>query len=263
MSRFCSFQRLLSAPGILLSALATGALAQPTDAGEGKTEIGVVYFHERLTQREEEWTEKQIGMLHRFADRTSLFGRMIEAERSGLRDRVLSLSAYYPIAARTTAFAEIAASDPHRFLPRDLAHVQLAQSFADGWGAMVGWKHLRYDTTDVDLADLTLEKYFSDYRAAFTVFPSYSSGAGNATSYRFQLGYYPDAENRLRLSLAKGIEVERPSEFNPVIATPLRSVVLDGRRWLSRDWGFTWALGRTLQEAVTRNLAGLGLLYRF
>jgi YaiO family outer membrane protein len=202
-------------------------------------------------------------MLHRFADRTILIGKVIEAERFDVRDRMVSLAGYYPIAASTTAFAEIAASDPHRALPRDRVHVQLAQSFALGWGATVGWKHIRYDTTDVDLGDLTLEKYFSDYRAAFTYFPSHSSSAGSATSTRFQIGYHPGAGTALRLSLAKGIEVERPSAFNPVLATPVKSAGLDGRHPLSRDFSLTWALGRTLQETLTRNLAGLGLLYRF
>lgn len=236
----------------------------PRQAGtRGQTEVAASYSREWLKYNPDDWTDTRVEALHKFADRKLLIGGATESERFGLRDSTASLAGYYPLGERTTAYAEVAASGTHRVLPRDSAYVQIAQSFGGGWGALGGVKHVEYATAEVLIADLTLENYFSRYRAAFTVFSSDSSTAGGATSYRLQLGNYYGDENNVQLALVRGTEVDRPTGVNQVIATPVKSAAVFGRHWLDRNWSIVWSAARTLQETATRNGASLGLRYRF
>lgn len=253
-----------ASPGARPAGAAKPDAANPRQVGTpGQTEVAASYSHEWLKYNPDDWIDTHVEALHKFADRKVLIGGATESQRYGQRDATASLGGYYPLAARTTAYAEVAASGTHRVLPKNSAYAQLTQSFGEGWGALAGVKHVEYNTTTVEIGDLTLEKYFSSYRAAFTAFPSHSSTAGNASSYRLQLSDYYGEENNIQIVLVKGTEVDRPTGVDEVVATTVKSGTLYGRHWLDRDWSVTWSIGRTLQETATRNSASLGLRYRF
>ena len=227
------------------------------------TEVAFAHMRETLSNNPNDWTDTQLELLHRFALRKLLIGRATSSERFGLHDNTLGLSGYYPLGERTTAYAELSSSDTHRVLPRDSVHLQLAQSLAQGWGAIAGLRHVSYDTTTVDIADLTLERYFSDYRVALTVYPSHSQIAGTATSYRLQLSRYYSEENNIQLALVRGTEVDKPTDVGAVLATDVRSIALFGRHWLTRSWGLGYGIGHTVQGGSTRRSASIDLRYRF
>ena len=122
---------------------------------------------------------------------------------------------------------------------------------------------MRYNTTKVDVAELTVERYFSDYRIAFSVYPSRSQVAGNATSYRLQLSHYYGEENNIQLMVVRGTEVDKPTGVDTVLATSVRSAALFGRHWMTRNLGLTYSIGHTEQGASTRKAVNVGLRYRF
>lgn len=255
-----------ASPGAAPAGAARPDAASPRQPGaSGQTEVAASYSHEWLKHNPDDWIDTRVEALHKFADRTLATGAVTESQRYGQRDSTVSLGGYYPLAARTTAYAEVGVSGTHRVLPKDSEYLQLTQSFGAGWGVLGGYKHVDYNSTRVEIGDLTLEKYFSSYRAAFTAFPSHSSTAGNATSYRVQLSRYygDDEQSNVQLVLVKGTEVDKPTGVDQVVATEVKSGALFGRHWLDRSWSLTWSVGRTLQEAATRNSASLGLRYRF
>lgn len=227
------------------------------------TEIAVGHLREALSNHPSEWTDTTAELLHKFGERKLLIGRITASERFGLRDTTASLAGYYPLGERTTFYAEAAASGTHRVLPRDSLHLQLAHSIGGGWGVIGGVKRLHYNTTTVDIADLAVEYYFSDFRVALTALPSRSSSAGEATSYRLQFGYYYGEENNVQLAFASGDEVDKPTGIGAVVKTTVRSTALYGRHWFARDWALTYTLGHTRQGESRRDAAGLGLRYRF
>ncbi len=229
----------------------------------GYTEIGLAHARETLSNNPNDWKDTQLELLRQFAPRKLLIGRVTTSERFGLHDDTLGLSGYYPLGERTTAYAELAASDTHRVLARDSLHLQLAQSLAQGWGAIGGLRRVTYNTTVVDIADLTLERYFSDYRVALTAYPSRSQIAGSAASYRLQFSRYYSDENNIQLAFVRGTEVDKPTGIDSVLATSVRSLALFGRHWLTRDWGLGYGIGYTVQGASTRRSANVGLRYRF
>ena len=254
---------LVSALFFGLPAAAADTLALRPAQALGSTEIGAGYVRESVSNQPNAWTESHVELLHKFGDRKLVIARITGTERFGLHDNTVSVSGYYPLAKDTTLYAEAAASDTHRVLPRDRVHLQLAQTLGAGWVVSAGLKRVRYDTTTVDTADLTLERYFADIRAAFTALPGRSSTAGSAASYRAQLGYYYANENNVQLVVASGEEVDQPIAAGIIVKTDVRSTAVYGRHWFARDWAFTYAIGRTRQGPSTREAAGVGLRYRF
>lgn len=227
------------------------------------TEVAAGHTRENVSNQPNNWTESSVEVLHKFGARKVLIGRITGTERFGLHDSTVSVAGYHPLGERTTVYAEFAASGTHRVLPRDVLHLQLTQNLGGGWGAIGGLKRMRYDTTTVAIADLGLEVYFSSFRLAFTALPAHSTSAGNASSYRLQLGHYYGDDNNVQLVLATGDEVDHPVALGSIVKTPVRSTAIYGRHWVARDWAITYNLGRTRQGESRRDAAGIGLRYRF
>jgi len=251
---------------MLLSACTLAAFAAdtpPRSLAHPYTEIGFSHARENLSTHPKPWTDTQIDVVHRFAPRKLFLGRATSSERFGLHDDMLAVGGYHPLGERTTAFAELAGSDTHRVLPRRSAQFQVGHSVAQGWGVLAGLKHVAYTSTAVDIAELTLERYFGDYRAAIGAYPSRSRTSGNAASYRAQLSRYYGEENNIQVLYARGIEVDTPTAAGSVLATSVSSIALFGRHWMSREWALTYSIAHTVQADTIRRGGSLGLRYRF
>jgi YaiO family outer membrane protein len=246
---------------LLLSPLSASSQTSLSDTRF--SEVGLRLNREKLTGGRSPWHEDTVEWLHQFERRKVVIGRMVHNRRFGLADTTAGLSGYFPLGTATTGFIDYAASSTHRVLPRDSVHVQLSRALANGWGLAGGLKHVRYDNARVDIADLTVERYFSSYRAAFTLLPSRSNVAGSATSYRLQLGYYYGERNNVQFVVGDGTEVDRPSAIGQVLATSVRSLGLYGRHWLSPAWAFEYGAGHTVQGGFTRRSMDAGVRYRF
>lgn len=227
------------------------------------SEVGLRLNRENLTGGRTPWREDTVELLHQFDKRKVVLGRVVHSQRFGLSDTTVGLSGYVPLGEATTGFIDYAASSTHRVLPRDSVHMQLSRALANGWGLAGGLKHVRYDSARVDIADLTVERYFSNYRAAFTLLPSRSNVAGSATSYRLQLGYYYGERNNVQFVVGDGTEVERPTAINQLLATSVRSLGLYGRHWINPAWAFEYGAGQTVQGGFTRRSMDAGIRYRF
>lgn len=252
-----------TSPDIRVGAPAVAPLLLKMAPALAHNEVALTYMHETLSNDPNAWKDTQLELMRHFAARKLLIGRAVSSERFGLHDDTLGLSGYYPLGERTTAYVDVTASNTHRVLPRDSLHLQLAQSLSQGWGLIGGLRHVTYNTTVVDVADLTLERYVSDYRVAFTAYPSRSRTAGSAASYRLQLSRYYGDENNIQLMIVSGTEVDKPTGIDQVVATSVRSIALFGRHWLTRDWGLGYGIGSTEQGQSRRRSANVGLRYRF
>ncbi len=232
-------------------------------ASPGRTQLALRMSRELLSNRTPDWTDVGLEVAHEFARRKVLSGSVVDSSRFGVNDRTLAVEGYYPLSRKTTGYLMASASDTHRVLARSTVHAQVAHELGDGWGLIGGLRHASYDATSVDIADLTVEKYFSDFRAAYTLLPARSSTAGGASSQRLQVAYYYGDGSRVQFVHGWGTEVDRPSGIGLVVATNVRSTGMFGRHWLSRDWGVDYGVGRTTQGTVVRTAASVGLRLRF
>ncbi len=255
-------RRLLAGSFVLLCVARANADELPAIRTEF-TEIGLSHARETLSTHPNAWTDTQIEVAHTFSRRNVLIGRATSSERFGLHDDTLAVAGYLPLGERTTGFAEISVSDTHRVLSRHSMQLQVGQSLAQGWGLLGGLKHVSYNVAEVDIAELTVERYFGAYRAAVSVYPSHSSTAGNASSYRLQMSRYYGEENNIQLLYVGGVEVDRPTAVDTILAAKVRSVALFGRHWVTRDWALTYGVAHTVQGNSTRHAANVGVRLRF
>lgn len=229
----------------------------------GFTEIATGTTRETLSNDAPAWSNTHLSILHQFAARQSLGLDIARISRFGLSDETLTLSAYAPAGTKTTLFFEVMKSRDHNFLARDSVQAQLMQSFDEGFGVAAGLRYARYENSNVTIGEITLEKYFSDYRAALSVLPSHSTSAGNATSYRLSFARYYGERSNLQIAVSRGTELERASALLPIIKTDVRSATLYGRHAFDNAWAFDYALGQSKRANVIHHEFSVGASFRF
>jgi YaiO family outer membrane protein len=242
---------------------ATCAIADTSASDTSFTEIAAGTSRESLSNDAPDWTNTHLSITHQFAKRQSVSLDIARISRFGLSDETLTLSAYTPAGSKTTLFFEAMKSRDHNFLARDSLQAQLLQSFDEGFGTAVGVRHAWYENTNVTTGEITLEKYFFDYRAAISVLPSHSTTAGNATSYRALLARYYNERSNVQIAVSRGTELERANALLPIIATDVRSVALYGRHAFDSAWAFDYALGQSKRANVTHHEFSVGASFRF
>jgi YaiO family outer membrane protein len=227
------------------------------------TDIAVGTGRELLSGDAADWATSYVDIGHQFSPRKSLALRVATNERFGLRDHMFTLSTYLPVDSKTTAFVEVVKSPQHHFLVQDSVQIQFARAFDNGYGAAIGLREARYDTARVTIGEITAERYFSDYRVAFSLYPSHSSLAGNAMSYRLSVAAYYGARSNLQLALVQGTELDRLSAAAPVISARVRATTVYGRHALNEAWALDYAVGCSKRADVTHNQFNVGATFRF
>jgi YaiO family outer membrane protein len=257
--------------------LVTAASALANDATY--TDLSVGTGRETRSGNSADWTSSYIDLLHQFSPRKSIALRVSTQQRFGLRDNAITLSTYWPVGAKTTLFVEAINSSQHQFLVRDSWQVQVAHALDAGFGVAVGVREARYLSANnsagnsggamgdgkarVTIGEFTIERYFSRYRAAFSVSPSQSSLAGNAMSTRFTFAQYYGIRSNVQLVLAQGTELDRINANTPVIAAKVRAVTVYGRHALTDVWSLDYAIGRSRRADVNHNQFNVGATLRF
>jgi YaiO family outer membrane protein len=231
------------------------------------TDISIGTDREMLSGDAADWTNSYIDVVHQFSARKSVALRLTTQQRFGLRDDAFALSAYLPVDSKTTVFIEAIKSRQHQFLVRDSLQVQVTRALDDGFGVALGVREARYGNSNngarVTIGEITAERYFADYRVAFSLSPSHSTLAGNAMSYRFTFANYYGTRSNVQLVLAQGTELDRVSAAAPVISTKIRAATVYGRHALTGAWSLDYAIGRSRRADVTHNQFNVGATFRF
>ncbi len=155
-------------------------------------------------------------------------------------------------------------SPEHHVLPQDSVFGQLQKSFEDGWDAQAGMRHTQYNLVATDMMVLTGERYWGNYRAAYTLYLAKLQGAGTAPSHSGQLSYYYAEHSYLTLVLTKGRQAESLGPGLGVLLLDVTGVSLSGRHWLNSAWGVSYeAITEHQGNLYTRKGIRLGLRYAF
>ena len=246
----------------LLSAL--GALCTLAQAQDWKTEVEAGFSHEKLSGGRQDWNSRYLEAAHKFAERQTVYGAVRETERFGLRDSEVSAGYYHPLTSTLTGQIEGSYSSEHNVLPRYSASAQLAWQAGNGWVASGGLRHSEYTATGTDLALFGLERYWSSFRAGYTLYLGKPEGASSASAHRITLGYYYGEGSSITIGGTRGREVENVGPPVGVTSTDVRAIGLAGRHWFTQSWAFTYDLLAQQQGSLyRRNGVRLGLRYRF
>lgn len=209
-----------------------------------------------------DWRSTYLEGVEKNAAGQTLYGVVNRTERFALDDQELLAGLYQPIDNRWKVLAEGSFSPSHRVLPHWSALLQMEAALSQGWGFHLGIRHTRYENggvTDINRANLTLERYAGNLRAAYTFYSNQITGGGSPTSHALQLGYYYGERNSLGVTIASGSEVMNQPPAPPAYYD-VRSVVLSGRYWFAPQWALTHEIGLFEQgDLYTRKGVQIGI----
>lgn len=248
-------------PAVLLAPQLVQAADSPA-AQADEAELG--YSHSALSNGYANWNSLYLDAAHRFGERQSIYGELRETQRFNQTDREISGGYYHPLSETWTALVEASLSPDHHVLPQDSIFGQLQKSLEGGWDIQAGMRHTQYNLAATDMMVLTGERYWGNYRAAYTLYLARLQGAGTAPSHSGQLSYYYAEHSYLTLVLTKGRQAESLGPGLGVLLLDVTGVSLSGRHWLNSAWGVSYeAITEHQGNLYTRKGIRLGLRYAF
>src|SRR6185369_17900552 len=99
-------------------------------------------------------------------------------------------------------------SEQHQVLPKTSGFVQIAKLLPDGWGANFGMRRSEYTTSGVNTLVAGAERYWGDWRAAYTLYSGRPDGGPSAETHRLQLTRFYGDRSSVGLSYSFGREIE-------------------------------------------------------
>jgi YaiO family outer membrane protein len=221
--------------------------------------------YEHLSNGAPDWQSYYLLANRKFASGQVLYGSASLVRRFDLTDPSLMMAFVQPLgeSRRWIATVEAAGSPTHDVLAEFSIYGQLDHVFGAGWVGHAGFRYGIYSEDTVDMAIFGVEKYYKQYRFAYTLYVAQLDGNATAASHAFQANYYYGERNSVGLSAAFGEEIESVGNGR-FIRTPVREVGLNGRHWFTRKWGLSYWGGWHRQGTFyTRSGAQIGLLLRF
>ena len=229
----------------------------------GGVDVETGFSVEHLSNDFAPWREGYLSVSKRFRSRRAIYGVYRVTNRVRQADNEMTVGFYQPLGRRSTIFVEASASPTHRVLPKFSTLVQFEQAFKKGWGAQVGWRHTEFRTARTNTGIFTAEKYFSNYRAAYTLYlTNLAAGGGTSAAHRVQLTKYHGEKNSFTVSAAAGRELENLGER--ILRTDVQSFGIGGRHWINSRWALNYSYNFTRQGKIyTRQGFNFGIRYRF
>jgi hypothetical protein len=143
---------------------------------------------------------------------------------------------------------------------------QVARQFGAGWNMQAGVRHSELGValpdsalgsgalglsslppptrgigaTGADLGMVTVERFWNNYRGAYTVASARAEGGATATSHKVQFDYFYDARSSVGLSYTIGRSFDTPLGINSMIPIDTNNVGVVGEHWFSRGWAINY-----------------------
>jgi YaiO family outer membrane protein len=240
--------------------------ARVVEAGREQTtrtqiQLGAVYEH--LSNGYSPWRSASLelraggarGKMHVVVEETSRFSQ---------RDHNVTFGIERHLAPGWILSAEAQASPSHRVSATWGARGEIAYTTGTGWGLHASLLHRTYTSASVDLATMSVERYVSRYRAAYSLSAARLHGGGMSTSHRVQGDlYYGSSSSSVGASVSVGEELENVAPFG-VLRTDVRGAAVVGRQWIHPTWFVTYdAVVHDQGDFYTRCRASVGIGYRF
>lgn len=249
--------------GGIFSALAL-AMAMPAfaDTAGAQTQVELGTESSRLSNGSPDWQALSLRITHKLSPRDVRELTLTQTRRFGLDDQQISGLYSTPLSDKLTATLGASISATHRVLARHGIEGSIQYEFAPAWLVHAGLANNRYDTANVNQANLALEHYFSSFSAAAAWRPVRALGV-SSSSYELRGSYYYGDANFVGAIVSSGQEATSVNA-NSVLLADVRASALLGRHWLSRQWAVNYAITNTRQGSFyNRNSVRLGAQYLF
>lgn len=239
------------------------AAAAAASAADTYTEIEAGYGRESLNNNTSDWLNPYLELHHRFKKRHAASLGLRETRRFGISDTEVYGGLYYPLGENWNTVFEGNFSPSHNVLPEYSLGGQIQRTLPGGWNLGAGLRQNTYALSESSVATFSVERYWGDYRAAYTLYSGRPDGGSSAPAHRFQLNYHYGERDSAGLSYTTGREVENIG-LAGLRTTEVRNWTLSGRHWFARDWALSYDLSTHKQGSLYRREGfRLGLRYRF
>jgi YaiO family outer membrane protein len=187
------------------------------------------------------------------------FARGSRDERFGQSDVQLSAGADWQLPDDWFAGAAIASSAGAAFLPRSQYDLHAGRQVAKGWVIGLGYRRRSYASDTVTTLNGTLERYFGDFRAAWTLGVSALNSGSDSVGQVLGLNWYLNDATSFGASINFGEEAEAIAP-GLVLKTRVRGATLTGRYQLNDRVSLDWWLGIHEQgDLYRRQYAGMAV----
>jgi len=213
---------------------------------EWQLTVGGVY--ENLSDGLPDWNSQVAEVSWQRNSRSQYFIRLTRDERFDQTDTQFAVASEWHLPGAWFAGLALATSDNPSFLPYIGATAHVGRSLPDGWGIDFRWGQNRYDTATVSTYTALAEKYFGNYRAAYSLIASRLHGEQTSFANMLTLNWYVTDRTSFGIVMATGEEAEVivPGQIQQ---TDVSSATLTGRHKLNRRMTLNWWAG-TLEQGT-------------
>ena len=244
-------------------------LPSPTDAPraaapqtpERRRTVSLSARHDWLDGAYDDWSGVRVDASSSQRGRFGGYGAITADRRFDLDDVGIEAGALLPLGESWLLQPEVGVVPDADFLPRYYADLRVQNTFAHGWIGSASLRTSDYPDTRVDRLAVGVERYWSQWRAAYTF---------NLT--RLRDTHSPGHDVRLARAYGDGSEIGLQLAFGReaalvdtgVVASDVRGAVLFGRHVFAQRWSWLWNAGVVEQgDLYTRRGIGIGLERRF
>ena len=235
----------------LFAGLVAGSVvinALPAHAGESSSLRGLKPPREALEAdsaidsiaREPGLRWRSLDTLPALAPGITASGGSLQTRRFTVSDVDLKIGVYRPLGAFRTPSA-LGNFDPvHDVVPKYALYTQVNQTLPGGWGLGFGVRQNEYNFATSNLLSLSAERYWGNFRGAYTLYSNRIEGADLGSAHRVQLNYFYGERNTVGLAYTSGRDIETLILPFAQQLSDARDLTLSGRHWLSTNWALTY-----------------------
>ena len=195
------------------------------------------------TERNDTWHESALNVEYAWS-RTRIAGfRAARSQRFGERDSLYEIYGSLPLSPRVMITGRGLYSPSHQVRHKNGALVDVSIALAKGWVVTVGGGRTRYNSGPSDKGTITVERYFSDYRLAYTAMAVQPEGGPWSPVQRVGGSWYYGDDSRLNFNLATGEETDESIIGAASLEFDTWGAGFGGRHWFTPRFAIDYSVG--------------------
>lgn len=211
---------------------------------------------EQLDNDTPDWEQAGARFGRKVAATAMLYLAASTYSRFGATDTQFGLGSVVPAIGKWTIMGGVTVSSSPNFLPDTELDLGINRRFDHGWVGGIRWRHRDYTSSPVDSFAAVVERYFGDYRVAYSLDSAHLSSE-HAIVHVVAASFYPESGFQLGVTLAAGEEIEMIAP-GQLLKTDVTSVAISGRHPVSNYLSVGWRLTTHRQGALYRR-TGIGV----
>lgn len=209
-----------------------------------------------------DWGHQFVELTRESADEPRLGLRIGRDVRNDKSDVTLGLNAEFEWSSAWFGGIDLGISGDPNFQPETAFSGHIGRPLDDGWVADLRYRRRDYPTAAVDSVIGTIEKYYGDFRFAYSPGLSKLDGSSSFMNHVATVNWYYNERANVGITISTGKEAEAIG-IGQVLETDVKGLVLNGRQPLSERFGMQWWFGYHEQgDFYRRRFLGLAISFR-